>query len=102
MNSTPRAPFSLWPPRTQLRTDSGGAALPRDVVERTDRGAGHRTDRVEHASVVLLEERLRRSSGHQGSQLGCAGDHQQAVQLAHLATAGGVRLAVTALKKVRA
>ena len=31
-----------------------------------------------------------------------AGDDQQAVQLAHVAAAGGVRLAVTALKNVRA
>ncbi len=35
-------------------------------------------------------------------QLGGAGDHQQAVELAHLVAAGGARLAVTALKKVRA
>ena len=63
----------------------GGPVCVCEVVERGERGAGHRADRAEHALVAALEERLRGRAGGEDAQFVGRGAGEQAIELAQIA-----------------
>ena len=69
--------------RLRRRPNRGPKRVPtsllRDVLQRADRRTGHGANRIEHAAVVLFQERLRRRAATRVAQFRGIRHHQQPV-----------------------
>ncbi len=87
MKRTP-GDFSL----THSRTENPCAFAVRHIPA-LRRPSGHGANRIEHAAVVLIQERLRRSAAHQVAQLARVRHQQEPVEFIHVLTPAAMRLA---------
>ena len=63
-----------------------------DILQRSDSRTGHGTNRIEHAAVVLVQERLRGRTTHEAPQLAGVRHHQQPVEFIYVLDSRLMRL----------